>query len=275
MHCISTKFSGRADSLTVLLVSDLHWDNPHCNRELLKRHFDQAVAMNAPIISVGDLYCVMQGKYDKRSNKSDVRPEHQHGDYFDRLVNTAVDWFKPYSKHLVLLGQGNHETSVLARHESCLLDRLASGLRSGGGITRAGGYAGWVRFRITNCGKTFSTDLWYHHGFGGGGPVTQGKIDFNRYASYVDADVIACGHVHYKETFPMRRAGLTPSFTPTDRTMQCVRLGTYKDEWADGHGGFHIEKGRGPRPLGGYWMTIDFTPSSPTALRVTLVDTGA
>ena len=38
----------------VLLVSDQHWDNPLCDRELLADHYNEAVARGAPILSFGD-----------------------------------------------------------------------------------------------------------------------------------------------------------------------------------------------------------------------------
>lgn len=257
IHEIVVDLGSRANEFQMLLVSDMHWDNPHCDRKLLARHLDQAVARNAPILSAGDLYCAMQGKFDKRSDKSCVLPEHQRGDYLDALVRTAVDWFEPYGKHLVLLGLGNHETQVCSRIETNLLDRLAYGLRERGAITRAGGYSGWIRLRFTRAGSTInSIVLWYHHGFGGGGPVTMGKIDFNRYSSYIDADVIVAGHVHYKEAFPVVHAYLTAANQVKHRSVYMVRCGTYKDEFGAGEGGFHVEKGRGPRPLGGYWLRV-------------------
>ena len=33
-----------------------------------------------------------------------------------------------------------------------------------------------------------------------------------------------------------------------------LRCSTYKDEFQDGDHGFHVEKGRGPRPMGGWWL---------------------
>lgn len=33
-----------------------------------------------------------------------------------------------------------------------------------------------------------------------------------------------------------------------------VRIPGYKDEYADGSGGFHIEQGRDPRPVGAAWV---------------------
>lgn len=257
VHTITFNADSRQSELLVLLVSDLHWDNPHCDRKLLKSHFAEARDKNAVILSFGDFFCAMQGKYDKRADKSSVLPEHQHGDYLDRLVNTAADWFLEFGKNLALIGQGNHETAVRARHETCLVDRLTGKLRDRGAITKTGGYSGWVRFKVNRAGRSHnSLDLWYHHGFGGGGAVTQGKIDFNRYGNYIDADIIASGHVHYKECFPTKRAFLSMQDVPRVRTQWCVRCGTYKDEWGAGEGGFHIEKGRGPRRLGGYWLRI-------------------
>jgi hypothetical protein len=244
-----------------LMLSDLHWDNPACNRELLRHHLDQALEHDAFIIVVGDFFCAMQGKYDRRSQKVDIRPEHAEGDYLDSLVTTAAEWFEPYKEKLLLLGYGNHETSIMDRHETDLLERLAARLRHTGGITRAGGYQGWIRLRCTAPKKrTCYYTIWYHHGFGGGGPVTQGKIDFNRFGTYVDTDMILCGHVHYKESFPTERVWLNHNEEITVRTMKCLRLGTYKDEFTGKHLGYHIEKGRGPRPLGGYWVRFRVRP---------------
>lgn len=585
IHELEIDLQSRSGEFRILLVSDMHWDNPHCDRKLLAKHLGQAVACGAPILSVGDLYCAMQGKYDRRSDKSCVLPEHQHGDYLDRLVSTGVDWFSQYGKNLVLTANGNHEcldpsTEVLttcgwkaipeisaddlvcsmeqternlvfrkptkvhaydyagemvqvasrdidmlmtpnhrvcyidadngvlaykpagekvfahqrtsipvcgnfnnqelpwisddeirfaawmltdgsvknrwqiyqskpvmiekieallgtlgvkyrkrvrdrdiksicgvalksralpscefhlsgakeqfshlnlesrehapawcwkinrrqfglfldsmldangSRHKSCsssrmlygsksflndiqslcvmngyramlserkrkkkhgtnksyfclniterstasilgsnitrvpyegkvyclttetgnfvarrngkvfvtgnsaiqnhhetnLTDRLSAGLRAKGGITRSGGYGGWLRLRFTRHGRSAnSIRLYYHHGFGGGGPVTMGKIDFNRYNQYADADVIVAGHVHYKEVFPVVQAQLTDQNTVRHRTKYMIRCGTYKDEFGTGAGGYHVEKGRGPRPMGGYWLRV-------------------
>jgi hypothetical protein len=36
-------------------------------------------------------------------------------------------------------------------------------------------------------------------------------------------------------------------------------VGTYKDEYGSGLGGWHIERGAPPKPLGGYWMRLSFS----------------
>ena len=86
------------DSFWVLLSFDRHHDNPKSNNRMEKRHLDQARERNAVIIiDGGDLFCAMQGKYDRRSNKDDLKPEHKKGDYLDKLVSTAADFYGPYA----------------------------------------------------------------------------------------------------------------------------------------------------------------------------------
>ena len=52
-----------------LLLSDIHWDNPKCNRKLLKRHLDEAKEGGHPILINGDLLDLMGGKKDRRAIK--------------------------------------------------------------------------------------------------------------------------------------------------------------------------------------------------------------
>lgn len=255
----------------VLLQADEHWDNPKCNLDLLKAHHDEALARNAVILKFGDLFCAMQGKFDKRSSKDDLRPEHTNGEYLDSLVTTAAEWYRPYASHIALIGDGNHETSVKGRHETDLLERLAERLRHSGGITRHGGYFGWVRFMFTVQQTTrLSLRLAYNHGWGGGGPVTKGLIDFNRISEWADADVFVTGHVHTKTYHQVKRLRLSDSNDARQETMHCIRCGSYKDEFQTGEGGWHVEKGRGPRPLGGWWLRLYYKDGS---VRVQVIDT--
>ena len=58
---------------TFLLLSDLHIDNPKCDRKLLTKVMNQALEKNALILIFGDLFCLMQGKGDPRRSKADIR----------------------------------------------------------------------------------------------------------------------------------------------------------------------------------------------------------
>ena len=93
----------------IAMLSDIHWDNPKCDWDLLKKHLDYCVSENIPVMINGDFFCLMQGRGDKRGNKSDIRPEHNNAKYLDSIVETAVDWWSPYAHILTVIGFGNHE----------------------------------------------------------------------------------------------------------------------------------------------------------------------
>lgn len=93
----------------IAMLSDIHWDNPHCDRETLKKHLDYCLKNEIPIMINGDFFCFMQGKYDPRRSKADIRPEHNKVNYIDAVIEDCVNWWKPYAHLLTVIGYGNHE----------------------------------------------------------------------------------------------------------------------------------------------------------------------
>ena len=244
-----------------LLLSDLHWDNPKCDRALLTNHLEEAKRRGAGVLVNGDFFCLMQGKGDPRRSKDDIRPEHNNGRYLDSIVDTAVEWFRPYADLLLVLGYGNHETSIIQHQETDILQRFATILNHACKTdVQVGGYGGVIDFKmqyddIRSC--NFITH--YYHGSGGGGPVTKGVIQDQRILASIEGyDCTWQGHVHelyYHQNIIHRYERSTK--TLIQKAIHQVRTATYKEEWADGYMGFHVERGRGPKPLGGYWMTLE------------------
>jgi hypothetical protein len=249
-----------------LLISDLHWDNPHCDRGLLKNHLDEAVKRNAAIILNGDTYCCMGGKYDRRADKSLIRPEHNTDRYFDAIVDTSVEWFAPYAKNILLIGYGNHETAIIKHGETDLLQRFASTLNySTGSAVQVGGYGGTIDIRVlhdTIRGVNFVVH--YFHGHSGGGVVSRGVIQDQRLLAGTEGyDLTWMGHVHelyYHQNMVHRYDRSTK--TLIQKPIHQLRTATYKEEWDGGYMGFHTERGRGPKPLGGYWLKLETSRNS-------------
>ena len=243
-----------------LLTADRHHDNPHTDQDLERRHLDEAVERGAGVLDFGDLFCAMQGRYDpRRSNMDNVRPEHKNGRYLDALVDTSVEFYSPYAKNWILSGRGNHEQSVLRNNESDLLERFAAGMNANGGGMLVGGYGGWVRFIAKRDRTTATLVLRYFHGSGGGGPVTKGSIGRQRQRSMFEGyDVYITGHIHQAEYEEDEREYLTRGGYRAIRRVYQLCTPTYKDEWGDGSEGWHVERGAGPRPLGGWWMDLEW-----------------
>jgi len=248
-----------------LLLSDLHFDHPKCRRDILQEHIEKSISLGAKFLINGDFFCIMQGKYDKRGGKDDIRPEHLGGNYFDLVVNEAVEWWAKYADHLLFVGYGNHETSVTKRHEIDLTERFVSLLNyKTGSKVLNGGYAGWVVFTVyrdngaTTC-RNFK--IKYHHGHGGGGPVTKGVIQHQRMGAQVDgADVLWMGHVHelYHHINIKETIGTLPPYEIKQRVQHDIRTSTYKDEFTDGAFGWHVERGAYGKPIGGYLMRLNY-----------------
>lgn len=199
----------------------------------------------------------MQGKYDPRSSKSALRPEHQVDNYIDAVINTAADFFRPYADNLVLIAMGNHESSIAKRLETNVTDRLIGAL---GGNVANGGFSGWVRFKFKEadagenaCSRVLN--LHYDHGYGGGGPVTADMIQHQRRAIYLpDADIVVSGHTHDAWTREFVQLRLTKYGQVRQSVQTHIKVPTYKDDYKDGYGGWHAETGKPPKPLGAYWV---------------------
>ena len=248
-------------SFKFLLSFDRHWDNPKSSHELQIQHLDEVKKLKTFCLDGGDLFCAMQGKYDRRASKSDVRPEHQNGEYLDSLVNTASEFFEPYAHCMPILGLGNHETAILKAHETNLTDRLVHSLKERTGQkVYMGGYSTWVRFRL-RFGKDkrirASKVLWMFHGSGGDAPMSFGTLNVKRQGSIIpDADLVATGHSHNEFVVPLTRARLTKGGTPYLDEQLHVKVPTYKEEYGKGIKGWHVERGAPPKPTGATWIVF-------------------
>lgn len=245
----------------VLLTADQHWDAMECDRQLLKKHFDEAKEKDADILIFGDFFDVMEGKYDPRRRKGDIRPELNVDNYMDALTDQASDWLLPYSKNVKFISRGNHEVSVLKNQEVDLTDRLVTMLNYKGGKDTnviTGTYRGYVlyKFQESQQGGRAKVTLGYTHGYGGGGPVTKGTIQAGRKQVYMaDADIIIQGHIHEAWTMEIvrERIGPAPSHTPRLEVCTHIQLPTYKEDYQDGDN-WHTHTGKPPKPLGAYWL---------------------
>jgi Icc-related predicted phosphoesterase len=257
------------------MLSDLHWDNPKCDWNTLKRHLDYCLANDIKIFINGDMFCLMQGQGDRRKNKSDIRPEHNNSHYLDSIVNTAVEWFSPYAEILTVIGYGNHETAIIKWQETDILRRFVDLLNMKNGTSvQVGGYGGWLI--ITQwLSKTMqtTTKIKYFHGSGGGGIVTKGAINLTRALEmYEDFDVFTMGHIHENACRDDVRDSLAHNkngYKNKQKNVHLMITGAYKEEYGDGSKGWHVERGAPVKPIGGRILTIDVNQSRNEGLRTT------
>jgi hypothetical protein len=258
-NAIVVTFSGITAGWRQVLMfsSDRHHDNAHCDHALEREHLRWLAEQDGLVLDFGDCLDAMQGFGDPRADLSALRTENKVTAYADSLVASAADFYRPWANRFLVMGQGNHESAFLKRHGTHLPDRPASALRRDQdgnelGHCLQGGYGGWVRFNFQMRGRTSrSIRLKYHHGAGGGGPVTRGMIDTNRQSVFLpDADIVVNGHIHDTYITQIARERLSDLNRIHQDFVYSIRTSTYKDEYGDGSGGFHVERGRPPKPIG-------------------------
>lgn len=246
----------------IAMLSDLHWDNPKCDRDLLKKHLDYCKEHNIPVMVNGDFFCLMQGRGDNRRNKSDIRPEHNNAKYLDSIVTTAVEWFEPYADILTVIGYGNHETGIIKWQETDILQRFVDllNLKCNSNV-QTGGYGGWLIVKLIENTKIFSTRIKYFHGSGGGGVVTKGALNLTRALElYEGCDVYTMGHIHENSARNDVRDTLNHNaykgYYVSHKPIHLMITGTYKEEYQEGAKGWHVERGAPIKPTGGRFLTI-------------------
>jgi len=243
----------------VLLMSDNHHDSPYCRRKLERRHLEMARDRGGLVMIFGDVFDVMQGKFDPRRSLDDVRPEDKVSNYLDSIVDHASQDYGEFADNIALISKGNHESTVLDKTNTCLISRLVDKLNhatTNGHHVYTGGYGGWVKFMFTSNGtRRNSYSMKYHHGSGGGAPVTRGVIHTNRQSVFLpDADIVVNGHNHQAYVLPIARERLTRHNKVITDLCWHIRTPGYKNEWGDGSGGYAVEKNQGPTPTGAVWL---------------------
>jgi len=248
----------------IALLSDIHWDNPKCDRNKLKSHLNYCKENNIPIFINGDFFCLMQGKYDPRRNKKDILPEHNKANYIDAVIEDAVDYWSPYADLLTVIGYGNHETAIIKNLETDPLQRFVDLLNyTNKTKVQTGGYGGWIILKYELYTSTFlSKNIKYFHGSGGGGIVTKGAINLTRALEmYENMDVFIMGHIH--ENSSRNDVRETMEYNPGKRIheykhkpIHLAITGAYKEESGDGAFGWHVERGAPVKPVGGRILTL-------------------
>lgn len=244
----------KEDEFNYVLMSDIHVDNPKCDRDYFFSHLDKAKKKKAKVFIFGDLFCFMQGKYDPRRSKSDIRPEHNKANYIDAVIDDTVDILKPYADTIVFVSEGNHETAILKNLETDVLERFVSKYNqvTGANVLK-GSYRGWVILKKEYAeNKCTPYRIYYHHGYGGGGEMTKGVLQHSRMNMHIEgADAIVMGHVHESYILNTKTEYFDSSPNsqePKSRLIYNIRTACYKEEFVEN--GFHIEKGRPPKPIG-------------------------
>jgi predicted phosphodiesterase len=176
-----------AGIFNLFILSDVHLDSLKCNENLLNKCIKELNSTeNSLLLINGDFYDLMQGKYDPRRSYSGLNERYSKDNYIDEVVKHGREIISKI-KRPVILGYGNHETNILNRLHTDVLQRTADGFDN----VLLSKYEGYILFRRRGY-RTFT--LYHHHGHGNA-PRSKGalKVDLR---SVKPADAIVSGHTH-------------------------------------------------------------------------------
>lgn len=188
---------GKAGQVIKLaLFSDIHYDSPSCNREILKKHLDFCLKDGRYIMFGGDLFDAILLKDQKRAVPHLIENTDAQ---LNKKLEDIYNFLKPYQKQILFMGRGNHEESIIKYNGLDVLQMLATMLNMGQEHKiLVGNYANFLRFTFKKPAdrKELHYDIFQHHGTGGNAPITKGIIDWNRIGKSVNTDLIWTGHRH-------------------------------------------------------------------------------
>jgi UDP-2,3-diacylglucosamine pyrophosphatase LpxH len=234
----------------MLLMSDVHFDSTHCDRDLLTKHLDEALATDAGVFIFGDWFDLMQGMYDPRRSYSGLRPEYKSITYLDDVIEDAADYLDKYRSIIKFIGRGNHETNIEKRLSTSPIDRLCDRIGA-----MPGPYAGWIVMRYSRQKAIASKLMHFHHGYGGAAPRSKGVLNADiDQKEWPDADIIVSGHTHQKWHLPVTVERINQGYNTYEETVHHVKLGSYKK--LNRLAGWEVEKGFHQPRLGGWWLDV-------------------
>jgi len=252
-----------------MLSSDIHFDSSSCDLSLFEKHMRLAEEKQSPVIIAGDFFDAMQGRDDPRRSIEELKAEYKVASYYDAIVLDGSKFLQRFKVPYYILCLGNHETSVLNKISTNLIERLAYDLRLHGQPAEDMGYWGYIRFmfKYTKGAGNASKLLYFHHGTSTSAPVTKGVIQTARQGVYLkDPDIVLNGHNHHSYCMPLQVERVNQkTMTPYTETVWYLRTPGYKKSAGDSLAtwGYGAEKHRTPTPRGCMFLSLEFNSKSP------------
>lgn len=235
----------------LFLCSDIHIDSADHLPDLFLKHLNFCLKKNIDIVINGDIFDLMQSRYDGRRKN---QQEKKH--YFNDVLKDTVKTLEPYSHLIKAIFKGNHETSVERHSDLNMLELLIDLLNAKGSNIEIGGYQNILQIGLSHTTSKYNYNIFAHHGVGGNAPVTKGIISFNRISNYLDGvDAVWQGHSHDIMHQEHTKLLIGRDGNPKKITNHWLRTPSYKDEFMKGEG-WAVEKGFAPLTEGGLLLEL-------------------
>lgn len=283
-------------TLRLQLMSDLHIGSLHTDYKLIESELKRAEAEDALIAINGDVFDAILPGDRKRYRANNLHPRMYSAgdDMIGESIRWAAEILAPYAKRILMIGDGNHDDSVARYHHIEPVKHLCILLaKDAGKPIYYGGYHGFLHFKFPLANKNTSRAtghyvIHYHHGAGGGAPVTKGAITFSRAQMWLEGvDAIWRGHTHNKQAgrdckIIFDSAKVKPENRVISKDVLTIRTGAYMDTYQGTTPEHLMEHGRKDNygalmdgsslPKGGMMLELNVDDCNAGGMRHTVVN---
>ena len=255
--------------ITIAPIGDLQVGSEGFGEARFKRYMERMLKRDAYFIGMGDYTDFLSPsnrKYLRNSGLYDTAQELIEKWHMEQ-IEEIKELLKPTKGRWLGLLQGHHyyEFDPMTTTDTELARYLEAPFLGDCAILRAtfkrdGGTEGHV--------VTQSIDIWAHHGAGSGVSATSALTKLERYAGYVDSDILIMGHQTKRGYLPKPRFGMS-RYTKKgqlhldNRTQHLVAAGGWME-------GYHVGKLSRGRPQGSYVEKAMMIPTSLGGMVITL-----
>lgn len=241
------------ETIKIYMLSDVHFGHPQTDLSLLISHLEQAKQEGALIIDNGDFFDMRQSQ-----TRSSIHKNNNHN-FYEKVVDKAVDLLKPYAKNIIAMGWGDQEMKVHSRSKMDLTYSLMKKLRYEGSRGFSFKNEWWV-YLIFN-GQHHKEVLrirMTHNSGGNSAMVSRGTVTINRLAAHLaDVDIVINGHNHQAYIVPIARQQPKPDGSLQRKLVYFVRVPGYQRNSLQSD---PESKNGLPHPLGCAVITIGLNP---------------
>lgn len=242
------------DTIKLAWFADIHFDSHYTNRKLLKQHLNKCLETNTYIILGGDTLDLMQSKFDKRSNKTELMKEYKENDYVNKILEDVYKFLLPYKENILLLCRGNHDNSFLDKYGIDCIKLLGEKLN-----VEVGSYQNYIRlnFEDERGGGWKSLLIWHSHSSGSIGQRSKGVLSVDILAGQIDADIYITEHSHQTYIVPMSYERLDRFNKICYQDKNFLQVPTYEESWKNKNN-WWSQTNKSIRPIGHYLITFQY-----------------
>jgi len=220
--------------------ADAHLDSKKSKRKFIKRLIDENP--DAFIVYGGDCFDLMQGKKDRRAEKSALGDEFSESDYWNRVIDYSRDeWLYPYKDRIIAFIEGNHTTGVLSHNEIDFLGWLTDS----GKLANRMYAAGWIILTMKIAkGRNLCFPVYFQHAPPSGGKRSKGMLSVDiLLGEHPDAKAIITEHIHETYITPQTVERLNVrAKTVQYNNVWCLQAPTTKAEHEGKKRGYYHER---------------------------------